>query len=135
MGDGYISEIDRAFYGMVGRWVGMFDESIRNPRPSGIEVESSEGRDFLLRDGDKLYLFCFGLPTAADPNAARAKDIERYEDSFVLCGESVVSAEWLDNSAPVDFEERDGKTVIKTLPYMYGKNYVVRVAKITVSGD
>jgi alpha-L-fucosidase len=135
MGNGYISEIDRAFYGMVGRWVGMFDESIRKPRPSGIEVESSEGRDFLLRDGENLYLFCFGLPTAADPNAARAKDIERYEDSFVLCGESVVSAEWLDNSAPVDFEERDGKTVIKTLPYMYGKNYVVRVAKITVAGD
>jgi hypothetical protein len=53
----------------------------------------------------------------------------------VLCGEEVISAEWLDNSAPVDFEERDGKTVIKTLPYMYGKNYVVRVAKITVAGD
>lgn len=132
MGNGYISEIDRAFYGMVGKWVGMFDEAIRYPRPSGIEVESSEGRDFLLRDGDKLYLFCFGLPMSSDPNAARMKNIARYEDAFTLDGERVVSAEWLDDGASLGFEEREGKSVIKTVPYISGKNYVVRVARIAV---
>ena len=45
--------------GMVGKWVGLFDEAIRKPRPSGIDVGSAEGRDFLLRDGNYLYLFCF----------------------------------------------------------------------------
>ena len=135
MGNGYISEIDRAFYGMVGKWVGMFDEAIRKPRPSGIEVESCEGVDFLLRDGNDLYLFCFGLPMSADPNAARAKNMERYEDVFTLVGEKVISAEWLDNSAPLEFEEREDKTVIKTVPYICGRNYVVRVAKIKVVSD
>lgn len=133
MGNGYISEIDRAFYSAVGKWTAMFGEAIRKPRPAGIEVESCEGRDFLLRDGDSLYLFCFGLPTSADPNAARAKNVQRYEDVFTLNGERVVSAEWLDDSAPVEVEERDGATVIKTLPYKYGMNYVVRVAKIRVT--
>lgn len=132
MGNGYISEIDRAFYGMVGRWVGLFGEAIRKPRPSGIEVESADGRDFLLRDGNYLYLYCFGLPTSADPNAARMKNIARYEDSFTLIGEKVVSAEWLDDATPIEFEETEGKTVIKTVPYMSGKNYVVRVAKIKI---
>ena len=133
MADGYISEIDHAFYGMVGRWVGLFDEAIRKPRPSGIEVESADGRDFLLRDGDRLYLFCFGLPMSADPNAARMKDIARYEDVFALESERVVSAEWLDNGTPIEFDERDGKTVIKTVPYICGRNYVVRVARIEVA--
>jgi alpha-L-fucosidase len=135
MGNGYISEIDRAFYGMVGRWVGLFDEAIRKPRPSGIEVESADGRDFLLRDGNKLYLFCFGLPTSADPNAARMKNVARYEDIFALAGEHVAFAEWLDDGTPIEFEEREGKSVIKTVPYISGRNYVVRVAKIIVDSE
>ena len=91
MGNGYISEIDQAFYQMIGKWVSLFDEAIRLPRPTGIEVESNGGRDFLLRHGDDLYLFCFGLPMSADPNAARVKDAARYEDSFILPeGENVI---------------------------------------------
>ncbi len=136
MANGYLSDIDSAFYGMVGKWVSLFDEAIRLPRPSGIEVESRGGRDFLLRHGENLYLFCFGLPMSADPNAARAKDEGRYEDIFALPeGEHIVSAEWLDDSFPLEHELRDGKSVIKTLPYMYGRNYVVRVARIKVAGD
>ena len=134
MANGYISEIDRAFYGVIGKWTKLFGEAIRNPRPSGIEVESADGRDFILRDGDTLYLFCFGLPMSADPNAARAKNADRFEDSFTLTGEKVTSAEWLDDATPLEFEIRAGKTVVKTLPYLYGRNYVVRVAKVRVSG-
>lgn len=134
MANGYLSDIDSAFYGMVGKWVSLFDEAIRLPRPSGIEVESRGGRDFLLRHENDLYLFCFGLPMSADPNAARAKDEGRYEDIFALPkGEHIVSAEWLDDSFPLEHELRDGKSVIKTLPYMYGRNYVVRVARIKVA--
>lgn len=133
MGNGYISEIDAAFYGMVGKWVSLFDEAIRLPRPSGIEVESRDGRDFLLRHENDLYLFCFGLPMSADPNAARVKDEGRYEDIFALDGEKVISAEWLDDSSPLEFDTREGRTVIKTMPYMYGRNYVVRVARIIVT--
>ncbi len=136
MANGYLSDIDSAFYGMVGKWVSLFDEAIRLPRPSGIEVESRGGRDFLLRHENDLYLFCFGLPMSADPNAARAKDEGRYEDIFALPeGEHIVSAEWLDDSFSLEHELRDGKSVIKTLPYMYGRNYVVRVARIKVASD
>ena len=136
MANGYLSDIDSAFYGMVGKWVSLFDEAIRLPRPSGIEVESRDGRDFLLRHENDLYLFCFGLPMSADPNAARAKDEGRYEDIFALPeGKRIISAEWLDDSFPLEHELRDGKSVIKTLPYMYGRNYVVRVARIKVASD
>ncbi len=133
MGNGYLSDIDSAFYGLIGKWVGLFDEALRLPRPSGIEVESAGGRDFLLRQGEDLYLFCFGLPMSADPNAAREKNAQRFEDIFVLPdGERAVSAVWLDDGTPLGFETRDGKTVVKTMPYLYGRNYVVRVAKIKI---
>lgn len=131
MGNGYISDIDRAFYSMIGKWVSLFDESIRLPRPTGIDVESSDGRDFLLRDGDNFYLFCFGLPMSADPNVEREKNAPRYEDSFILPdGKRAISASFLDDGTPLSIEVREGRTVINTLPYLYGQNYVVRVAKI-----
>jgi len=60
------------------------------------------------------------------------KDVARYEDTFTLDGEHIISAEWLDNSAPIEFEEREGNSVIKTVPYISGRNYVVRVGRIEV---
>ena len=132
MANGYISEIDEAFYGMIGKWVSLFDEAIRLPRPTNIKVENAScDKDFLLRCGDDMYLFCFDLPMSSDPNVTRMNNTVRYEDIFVLPdGEKVESACWLDNGTPLEFEVRDGATVIKTVPYLYGRNYVVRVAKI-----
>ena len=111
-----------------------------------MRVLSNGGRgDLSVLDGS---LFCSGCglcetyscPQGLSPramiaelkNAARMKNLERYEDVFTLNGERVISAEWLDDGAALDFEVRDGKSVIKTVPYISGKNYVVRVARIGV---
>ena len=36
----------------------------------------------------------------------------------------------LDNGENVGFEQKDGRVTVKTVPYTYGRQLVVRVAKI-----
>ena len=47
MGDGSIREIDLAILNMMGRWVEYFDEAIREPAPTSIEIEGKPD-DFIL---------------------------------------------------------------------------------------
>ena len=134
MATGYLSEIDQAFYGMIGKWVNTVDEALRDPRPTGIAVKNNvETRDFLLKNDEAYYLFCFGLPTHHNSNAARIKNEDRYTDIFTVPeGERVSSVTWLDNQCGVDFEQNGTEVIIKTIPFSYGINHVVRVAKIVI---
>ena len=134
MATGYISEIDQAFYSMIGKWVTVVDEALRTPRPTNISIRNNvETRDFLLKNDEAYYLFCFGLPTSSDPNVARMRNEDRYTDTFNIPeGEKVASVNWLDNSADVEFIQNGTEVTIKTTPFFYGVNHVVRVAKIVI---
>ena len=57
--------------------------------------------DFILRDGNSYYLFCYNLPMLADPNVAFHTDAE-HMSKFCLPGK-LMSACWLDNGAEVMF--------------------------------
>jgi len=122
MPDGYIREIDRAYFSLVGQWMRYFSEAVYSPRPSGVAVNNKQN-DFILRDGSSLYLFCYDLVIGSDHNDGR------YEDIFDL-SEPVRSIKWLDTGTPLPFTQTDGKVTVKTEPYAYGRNLVVRVAKI-----
>ncbi len=128
-GDGTLRSIDAAILETIGEWVALNDEAIRAPRPTGIAV-AHKPKNFVLRDGNKLYLFCFGLPMSADPNVA-PETSALYEDDFSL-EETARSAVWLDDGSPVEFHQGNGRLTVKTGPFRYGKSLVVRVAKIVV---
>lgn len=119
--DGSLSLLDRAYLGVIGKWTSYFEEAICSPRPCGIVVESGEGRDFLLRDGNSLYLFCFGLKIGG----------EKRSDLFDL-SEEVKSAVWMDTGAKIEFRQESGRVTLALDPYIYGRDLVVRVAKIRV---
>lgn len=127
MGDGSIRPIDAAIFGIIGEWVRYYDEAIRNPLPCGIEIEEKED-DFLLKDGKNYYLFCYGLPMSADANVA-LNETASYIDKFKL-SEKIASITWLDDHTPVDFTQDDEEVVVKTVPFTYGRDLVVRIAKI-----
>ena len=127
MGDGSVRAIDSAILGVMGQWVQYFDEAIRKPLPCGIEIENKEN-DFILKDGKNYYLFCYGLPMSADPNVALTAEAN-YKDAFKL-SEKILSANWLDNDEPVNFTQEGENVVIRTAPFTYGRDLVVRVAKI-----
>ena len=127
MSDGTVRPIDAAILGIVGEWVKYFDESIRTPLPCGIDV-TNKPEDYILRDGKNYYLFCHNLPMMADPNVAKNIETE-YMDTFYL-PEKIKAVVWLDNGATVEFLQENGNVTVKTEPFTYGRDLVVRVAKI-----
>lgn len=127
VGDGSLRPIDAAMLGILGEWVAYYEEAIRAPRPAGIEIRNKE-EDFLLRNGNDYYLFCFHLPMRADENVAPNEEGD-FSDVFVL-PERIKSVTWMDNGNAVDFIQEGSNVTIHTAPYCYGRNLVVRVAKI-----
>ncbi|MBO5050381.1 MAG: alpha-L-fucosidase [Oscillospiraceae bacterium] len=127
MGDGSISPIDAQIFGVLGRWVSYFDEAIRKPAPTDIVIEGKPN-DFILRDGSTYYLFCYDLPMVADANVAMYTTAE-YDSKFRL-KDPIRSVTWMDNGEKVEFHQEGEETVVKTVPFIYGRSLVVRVAKI-----
>ena len=127
MADGSIRPIDSAILGIMGEWVRYFDEAIRKPLPCGIEVENKEN-DFLLKDGNTYYLFCYDIPMSADPNVGLQTETN-YIEKFKL-PDKITSVTWMDNNTPVEYTQDGNNVTVQTVPYQYGRDLVVRVAKI-----
>ncbi len=127
MADGSIRPIEGAMLDIMGQWVRIFKEAIYEARPAGISVENKQG-DFLLKNEDAYYLFCCDLPMSADPNVALVQGAD-YTDIFTL-EKPIDSIIWLDNGKPLAFEQEGSRVTVHTQPFCYGRNLVVRVAKI-----
>lgn len=127
MGDGKIHPLDREIFELLGRWVQLNAEAIYEPRPSGIDVENKP-EDFILQNGSIYYLFCDKLPMVSDPNVELIRSAV-YEDVFTL-NKQIKSVCWLDNNEELSFEQEENQVTIHTVPYRYGNDLVVRVAKI-----
>lgn len=128
MGDGSIRQMDQAILDLMGSWVRYFDEAIRTPAPTGIEIDGKPD-DFILKDGNNYYLFCYNLPMVADANVAILENAQ-YESKFSLA-DKIQSVVWMDNGAKVKYTQNEENVTVTTVPYTYGRNLVVRVAKIT----
>ena len=64
----------------------------------------------------------------ADPNVAKYTEME-YVVSFPL-ERTITAAEWVDTGEPVTFTQQEGKVTVTTVPFTYGRNTVVRVARL-----
>ena len=65
----------------------------------------------------------------ADPNVAMVQGAD-YTDVFTLDRE-ITEITWLDNGEPLTYEQEDDRVRVRTEPFCYGRNLVIRVAKIT----
>jgi len=128
LGDGSLQTIDTAILEILGKWVRIYDEAIRTPRPTDIDIEGKPD-DFLLKDGKNYYLFCDHLPTVADPNVTMEANLADYSDRFML-PETIRSITWMDTGDPVRFIQTGNAVTVHTDPFTYGRNTVIRVAKI-----
>ncbi len=126
-GDGSVREIDGAILKMVGRWVKIYDEAIRLPRPTYQEI-ANKPDDFLLKHGNTYYLFCDHLRISGDTNVTIDDDNPLID--VVTIPEKVVSINWMDTDEAVDFKQDGDKVSVQTVPFVYGRNTVIRVAKI-----
>lgn len=126
-GDGSIRKIDGAILELVGEWVKMYDEAIRLPRPTYIDV-AGKPDDFLLKKDNVYYLFCDHLRTGGDSNVT-IEGNDPYLDKFPFT-DKVKSISWMDTGEEVKFEQDDDTLYVHTVPYLYGRNTVIRIAKI-----
>lgn len=101
---------------------------MRAPRPTDIVVQDKP-RDFVLRDGNNYYLFCYDLPMTADINVELTGEGNLYVDRFAFT-DKVKKITWLDNGAELKFEQSEDTLTVHTTPFVYGRQLVVRVAKI-----
>lgn len=127
MGDGSVRPIEAESLKIMGQWVAYYDEAICSPRPSGIEVENKDG-DFILQDGKNYYLFCTDVPMLSNPNVAINRAGE-FIDKFTL-PEKITSVTWMDNGEPVEFTQEGDAVTVHAGSFKYGRDLVVRVAKI-----
>lgn len=127
MADGSVRPIDAAILGIMGEWVNIFDEAIRTPRPTNIEIPNKE-KDFILRDGKNYYLFCSELPTYGNSHVAIFEEKD-YLTTFEL-EDTISSVTWMDDGTEVEFSQNGKQVSVVTVPYTYGRHLVVRVAKI-----
>lgn len=125
--DGTLRTIDAGSLELVGKWMQYFGEAVRKARPTGITIEGKT-RDFVLKDQNFYYLFCFGLPEEGDSNVAIVRD-HAYASTFEL-HDKIKCISWMDDDTAVRFTQQDGRVTVYTAPYAYGRNLVVRVAKI-----
>ncbi|MBR5059919.1 MAG: alpha-L-fucosidase [Clostridia bacterium] len=135
--DGSLRTIDRGIFENIGIWMSVFGEPFRNGRPTSkariIEKSGDSGgkKDFILEgENGRLYAFCFGLPTVADPHVTEKRSADR-DLLLVLSGSlTVKSVRAMDTGDVLDFEEKDGAAVIHGIPFGFGRNLVVRVLEI-----
>lgn len=127
MGDGSLRPIEAASLDIMGKWVSYFKEALYSPRPTDIVVKDFP-QDFILKDGKNYYYFCYDLPMTADPNVTVIGD-NNYTRKFKV-QEQIETIEWLDNGVPVEFEQSEDAVTMQVCPYNYGRDLVVRVARI-----
>lgn len=127
MEDGSIRAIDKATLELMGEWVSYFGEAIFEPVPTGIQIEGKPD-DYILKNENAYYMFCYHLPMRADVNVAlneRADYINKFE-----LADTIESITWMDNGSEVSFVQEGNQVTVTTVPFLYGRNLVVRVAKI-----
>lgn len=127
MGDGLVRPIDGCILELVGKWVELFEEAIRLPRPTYIDIENKPD-DFLLKLDNTYYLFCDHLRAAGDSNVT-IDGTDPYIDAFEL-PDTVKSITWMDTNEEVAFTQEGNKVSVQTVPFCYGRDTVIRVAKI-----
>ncbi len=128
MGNGLVRPLDREIYLLLGRWVQMHQEALYDVRPSGIEV-TNKTDDFILQKGNTYYLFCDNLPMRGNANVQRDVENDPYLDQFKL-DKKIASISWLDNGEEVVFRQNGEDVTVETVPFRYGRQLVVRIAKI-----
>ena len=129
---GGIPEYEKAALLVAGKWLKWYGEAIYEAKPD--TSLKCQGRDFVLRQGKKLYYFAFDLGIAGFANVTPQlqgpgiRSIDNLQEK-ILC------AKWMDNSEEVEFlQARDsGLTAIRCTGFPYGTHTVVRVMELTLA--
>ncbi len=131
MADGSIRPLDRCTFEMIGKWAKTYKEALYNVRPAaGVECD---GEKFILKADEPgvYYLFVPNLGIVGSANVV-AQVENMVKANVTGFPEKIKSIHWIENGEELSFNQDGDKVEVFCSQYEYGRNYVVRVAKITV---
>ena len=127
LADGRISLMQEALMRGIGDWIRATGNVIYTAKPCGV---TGEGKNFGLRDGNRLYLFVHDLSIVGDSNVTVGGG-GAGNKVFRGIGEEVSSIRWTDCDEALSFTQDGDELQVNCTGYPYGKNLVVRVAEVT----
>lgn len=128
--DGKILKMQEATLEVMGEWMDIFGETIYKGKPSDI---TSKGKNFALKlDGNEEYLFIHDLDNHGHENVTVSEGGSGPR-IFENVTKKIKSITWMDNDEELRFVQdiESGYLIVYATSYLYGKDLVVRVAKVT----
>jgi len=126
---GGILPMQEEYLKAIGIWNSVFGEAIYNGKPYSV---CNDGKDFILKGEDNtLYAFVYNLGRRGSEHVV-ANGVGGINREFVLCGDTVKEACWMDSGEVLSFSQNGNTLTLSCTGYPYGTNYCVRVAKIKI---
>ena len=124
-GNGVVPPIQAALMEGIGDWIRTCGSSIYKAKPCGV---TGTGKNFALRDGNKIYFYIHDLSIVGDSNVV-PEGGNAGEKAFRNLPGTIKNLHWVDNGEPLVFRQDDSGLVMNCTGYDYGVNLVVRVAE------
>ena len=124
-GNGEVPPMQVALLAGIGDWINTCGQSIYKAKPCGV---TSTGKNFALRDGNKIYFYIHDLSVVGDSNVV-PEGGRAGEKEFVGVPGKISGLHWVDNDEVLEFKQDGGNVTMNCTGYPYGVNLVVRVAE------
>ena len=126
--NGTVPNLPKALFEVIGEWIDVFGEAIYDAKPYWL---SDDTDNFVLKNGNNLYFFCYDLCRRGSENVVYAGG---KEGNFVFDGfkDKIKEIHWMDNDEKLDFYYNQNDLTVNFTGYDYGSDWVVRVGKATI---
>ena len=127
-GEGQIPLMQEALLRGIGDWIRATGNVIYRAKPCGV---AGNGKDFALRDRNKLYFFVHGLGITGDGNVVVDRGEDRDVSAFTGIPGKIKHIRWTDDKLgrELNFTQDGGRLTIDFTHFPYGTDLVVRVAE------
>ena len=126
-GEGEVPIMQEALLRGIGDWIRATGNVIYTAKPCGV-TSANDGRDFVLRDGNKLYFFIHGLGIKGDGNVTVDQSTDNTAGRFNGIQGRIKSVRWTDTEGDLSFSQIGDSVAIHFTHFPYGTDLVVRVA-------
>ncbi len=127
--EGEITTMQAALMEGIGDWIRAVGQSIYKAKPCGV---LGTGKNFALRDGNKMYFYVHDLSVTGDNNVT-VEGGAAGEKSFTGVKGTISNLHWVDNDEALDFRQDENSFVMNATGYPYGTSLVVRVAEADIA--
>ena len=127
--EGEITTMQAALMEGIGDWIRAVGQSIYKAKPCGVV---GTGKNFALRDGNKMYFYVHDLSVTGDNNVT-VEGGAAGEKSFTGVKGTISNLHWVDNDEVLNFRQDENSFVMNATGYPYGTSLVVRVAEADIA--